>query len=257
MAFARERMLKDGSIAVIRQALDDKSRRDQARGYLAELGAPRAVILPVDFYRRPTLDVARDLIGKVLVYKAKQGVTAGAIVEVEAYIGEDDPACHAAAGPTDAQRAALRPARPRLRVSQLRPARHDERGDRGGRASRRGADPRARAARGPGADAPPPLTRAVAKGQAAGFRSRAVSRSGQSLPRDGHHAGRQQAPADARPADDSRSRASKPARSCGTQRIGIRVGTEHHWRATVKGHRSVSGNVSEWHHGAEDCSNVA
>lgn len=40
VAFARERMLKDGSIAVIRKALEDKSRRDQARGYLAELGAP-------------------------------------------------------------------------------------------------------------------------------------------------------------------------------------------------------------------------
>ena len=40
VAFARERMLRDGSIAMIRQALDDRSRRDQARGYLAELGAP-------------------------------------------------------------------------------------------------------------------------------------------------------------------------------------------------------------------------
>jgi hypothetical protein len=39
VAFARERMLKDGSIAVIRLAVDDKSRRNQARGYLAELGA--------------------------------------------------------------------------------------------------------------------------------------------------------------------------------------------------------------------------
>ena len=39
-AFARERLLHDGSIAIIRQALNDKSRRDQARGYLAELGAP-------------------------------------------------------------------------------------------------------------------------------------------------------------------------------------------------------------------------
>ena len=58
------------------------------------------MILPVDFYRRPTLDVARDLIGKVLVHKAAHGVTAGAIVECEAYIGEDDPACHAAPGPT-------------------------------------------------------------------------------------------------------------------------------------------------------------
>lgn len=58
------------------------------------------MILPVDFYRRPTLAVARDLVGKVLVHQSKQGVTAGAIVEVEAYIGEDDPACHAAPGPT-------------------------------------------------------------------------------------------------------------------------------------------------------------
>ena len=55
------------------------------------------MILPVDFYRRPTLDVARDLIGKVVVYTSKQGAAAGAIVEVEAYIGEADPACHAAA----------------------------------------------------------------------------------------------------------------------------------------------------------------
>ena len=39
VAFARERLLKDGSIAMIQQALNDKSRRDQARGYLVELGA--------------------------------------------------------------------------------------------------------------------------------------------------------------------------------------------------------------------------
>ena len=58
------------------------------------------MILSVDFYRRPTLEVARDLIGKVVVYKSKAGLTSGAIVEAEAYIGEDDPACHAAVGPT-------------------------------------------------------------------------------------------------------------------------------------------------------------
>jgi hypothetical protein len=38
VAFARERMLRDGSVAVIRQAVDDSSRRVQALGYLAELG---------------------------------------------------------------------------------------------------------------------------------------------------------------------------------------------------------------------------
>jgi hypothetical protein len=40
VTFARERLLNDGSIAVIRAALDDKARRAQARGYLAELGTP-------------------------------------------------------------------------------------------------------------------------------------------------------------------------------------------------------------------------
>jgi len=47
-----------------------------------------------------TLDVARDLIGKVLVHNRRGVRTSGVIVEVEAYIGESDPACHAAPGPT-------------------------------------------------------------------------------------------------------------------------------------------------------------
>jgi len=46
------------------------------------------------------LDVAGDLLGKILVHDRRGVRTSGMIVEVEAYIGESDPACHAAPGPT-------------------------------------------------------------------------------------------------------------------------------------------------------------
>jgi DNA-3-methyladenine glycosylase len=46
------------------------------------------------------LDVLREIIGKVLVHDVRGRRTAGVIVEAEAYIGEADPACHAAPGPT-------------------------------------------------------------------------------------------------------------------------------------------------------------
>jgi DNA-3-methyladenine glycosylase len=56
--------------------------------------------LPKSFYNNNTIIVAKNLIGKSLVRQAKDHEWVGRIVEVEAYIGEDDPACHAFRGLT-------------------------------------------------------------------------------------------------------------------------------------------------------------
>lgn len=56
------------------------------------------VRLPLDFYVRPALPVAHELLGKVLVLDEGGVVRRGRIVETEAYVGEHDLACHAAKG---------------------------------------------------------------------------------------------------------------------------------------------------------------
>ena len=55
-----------------------------------------SAVLSRAFYARPTVEVARSLLGKVLVHRR----TAGRIVEVESYLGADDKAAHASRGLT-------------------------------------------------------------------------------------------------------------------------------------------------------------
>lgn len=198
------------------------------------------MILPVDFYRRPTLDVARDLIGKVLVHKTEDGVTAGAIVEVEAYIGEDDPACHAAPGPTERNWPLYGP--PGRAYVYLNYGLHDMMNcvteDEGSPAAvliralhplqgltlmqRRRARARWRAGK------PPVPAHELCRGPGNLCRAMGITL-----------------------ADNTRLLTRGPLTIHGrglaygpiawSSRIGIRVGTEHQWRASVAGHASVSG----------------
>jgi DNA-3-methyladenine glycosylase len=56
--------------------------------------------LPRAFYARPTVEVAHDLLGKLLVRTGRGDPRVARIVEVEAYLGERDAASHARRGPT-------------------------------------------------------------------------------------------------------------------------------------------------------------
>jgi len=60
----------------------------------------RGRVLPQSFYDRETEIVAREMLGTVLECETGDGVARGIIVETEAYLGEHDLACHAAAGRT-------------------------------------------------------------------------------------------------------------------------------------------------------------
>lgn len=199
------------------------------------------MILGADFYARPTLTVAHDLIGKVMVHRLSQGTTTGIIVEVEAYIGEDDPACHAAAGRTPRNAPLYGP--PGRAYVYLNYGLHDmvnavtEREGHPSAVLIRALDPvdglplmqrrRARApwrkGKGPVADhelcrGPGNLTRAM--GITLDDNLRSLSRGPLTVHDRGVDAGA----------------------LVWSPRIGIRVGTDKHWRVAVAGSRSVSGS---------------
>jgi len=198
------------------------------------------VILPVDFYARATLDVARDLIGKVLVHRTAQGTASGLIVEVEAYIGEDDPACHAATGRTDRNAPLYGP--PGRAYVYLNYGLHDMMNA----VTEDEGHPSA------------VLIRALAPLEGLPLmrrrRSRAPWRKGKPAVADPDLCkgpGNLTRALGITLADNRRSLARGPLTiqdrgiAAGAvawdTRIGIRVGTEHPWRATLAGHRSVSG----------------
>ena len=56
--------------------------------------------LDYDFYHRPCLQVAEELVGKVLVHRTSDGELRLRISETECYCGEADTACHAHKGRT-------------------------------------------------------------------------------------------------------------------------------------------------------------
>ena len=56
--------------------------------------------LPKDFFEKPTLEIAKDLLGKYLVRNFNGKEISSMITEVEAYIGGEDKACHASCGKT-------------------------------------------------------------------------------------------------------------------------------------------------------------
>lgn len=82
---------------------------DRVSIFLPAVGGVNSAPLPCSFYLRPTLAVARDLLGRTLVRMLDGQRLAGRISEVEAYVGESDLASHAAHGITARNRAMYGP----------------------------------------------------------------------------------------------------------------------------------------------------
>ena len=63
-------------------------------------GLPTGSKLDFPFFQRPAIDVARELIGAILVRRIRRRTYCARIVETEAYVGAHDLACHASKGRT-------------------------------------------------------------------------------------------------------------------------------------------------------------
>jgi len=63
------------------------------------------MILPRSFYDRDTVDVAQDLLGKILARRIGQKIISGMIIETEAYRYKDDEASHSFVGMTERTKA--------------------------------------------------------------------------------------------------------------------------------------------------------
>src|SRR5688572_294829 len=200
------------------------------------------MILPCAFYARPTLEVAEDLLGKVLSHHTPKGVASGRIVEIEAYIGEDDPACHAAPGPTERNAPLYGP--PGIAYVYLNYGLHylvnavTEKKGSPAAVLIRALEPvegielmrerrsRLRWRQGK----PAPADHELCRGPGNLTAALGITLAQNTLPLT-------------RPPLVIDDRGDRVARVAWSPRIGIRVGTEHHWRCAVVGSRAVSGRI--------------
>lgn len=197
--------------------------------------------LPRAFYDRPTLEVAADLVGKVLVHRRGRVVTSGVIVEVEGYIGEDDPACHAAPGRTRRNEPLYGP--PGFSYVYLNYGIHclmnvvTEAKDSPAAVLIRALDPldgiaamqrrRGREAKGRQVRATGVAERALCRGPGNLTMSMGITLAENRLDLTGERL-------------FVEDRGARPGHVVWGPRIGITVGTEHAWRAWVDGHPAVS-----------------